>query len=63
VKVTEPLGLLLPLPVTLAVSVTVASSPSGVPTIGAPPEFTTVLVQLFGAGQTVNGSQLPVEGG
>jgi hypothetical protein len=63
VKVTEPLGLLLPLPVTLAVSLTVASSPRGVPTIGAPPEFTTVLVQLFDAGQTVNGSQLPVEGG
>jgi hypothetical protein len=46
VNVTEPVGLLLPLPVTLAVSVTVAFSPSGVPTIGAPPEFTTVLVQL-----------------
>ena len=62
-KVTEPLGLLLPLPVTVALSVTVAPSPSGVPTIGAPPEFTTVLVQLFDVGQTVNGSQFPVEEG
>lgn len=53
----------MPLPVTVALSVTVAPSPSGVPTIGAPPEFTTVLVQLFDVGQTVNGSQFPVEEG
>ena len=60
---TDPLGLLLPLPVTLAVSVTVTPTPSCVPTIGVPPEFTTVVVQLWGAGQTVNGSQFPVEDG
>jgi hypothetical protein len=63
VKVTDPPGVLLPLPVTLAVSVTVAPRPKGVPTIGAPPEFTIVVVELCGVGQTVKGSQLPVDDG
>ena len=63
VNSTEPVGLLSPVSVTVAVSETEAPMPSVVATMGAPFEFTTVVVQLCGGGQTVKGSQLPVEDG
>jgi hypothetical protein len=63
VNVTMPVAVASSFPVTFAVSVMESSVFIGAVAMGEPFALTVVLVQLVGAGQTLNGSHGPVAAG